>query len=167
MEQQKVGRFLKELRKEKNLTQEQLAERLNVTGRTVSRWETGSNMPDISILVELADFYEVTIPEIIDGERKGKNMNEEVKEAALKVAEYSNAEKKKQARIVLVYFILGIIGLVAHWTMDLVGLPETFIVGVIEGSSIGIGIGAMLLGMLYVTGVLSKIAAVKSRLQEK
>lgn len=167
MEQQKVGRFLKELRKEKNLTQEQLAERLNVTGRTVSRWETGSNMPDISILVELADFYEVTIPEIIDGERKGKNMNEEVKEAALKVAEYSNAEKKKQARIVLVYFILGIIGLVAHWTMDLVELPETFIVGVIEGSSIGIGIGAMLLGMLYVTGVLSKIAAVKSRLQEK
>ena len=61
MDQQKIGSFLKELRKEKNLTQEQLAEALNVSGRTVSRWETGSNMPDLSILVELADFYDVDI----------------------------------------------------------------------------------------------------------
>ena len=55
MNQQKIGRFLKELRKEKNLTQEQLAEKLNISGRTVSRWETGNNMPDISLLVELAE----------------------------------------------------------------------------------------------------------------
>ena len=48
MDQMKIGVFLKELRKEKNLTQEQLAERLHVSGRTVSRWETGKNMPDIS-----------------------------------------------------------------------------------------------------------------------
>jgi transcriptional regulator with XRE-family HTH domain len=46
MDQVKVGSFLKELRKEKNLTQENLAEQLNVPGRTISRWETGSNMPD-------------------------------------------------------------------------------------------------------------------------
>lgn len=166
MEQQKVGRFLKELRKEKNLTQEQLAEQLNVTGRTVSRWETGSNMPDISILVELADFYGVTIPEIIDGERKSENMNEEVKEAALKVAEYSNEQKKRQAIIVLVYFILGLIGLIAHITMDFMELPETFVIGVLEGSSIGVGIGAMLLGLLYITGVLNKISVIKKRLMQ-
>ena len=47
MDQKKIGRFLKELRKEKVITQEQLAEKINVSGRTVSRWETGSNMPDI------------------------------------------------------------------------------------------------------------------------
>ena len=67
MNQQRIGRFLRELRKEKQLTQEQLAEVLSVSGRTVSRWETGSNMPDISLLVELSDFYDVSIPEIIDG----------------------------------------------------------------------------------------------------
>ena len=50
MDQIKIGIFLKELRKEKKLTQEQLAEKLNVSGRTVSRWETGSNMPDIGML---------------------------------------------------------------------------------------------------------------------
>ena len=60
MDQIKIGAFLKVLRKEKNLTQEQLAEQLGVSGRTVSRWETGNNMPDISLLVEIAEFYEVT-----------------------------------------------------------------------------------------------------------
>ena len=49
MNQQKIGSFLKELRKEKGLTQEQFSEIMNVSGRTVSRWETGSNMPDLDI----------------------------------------------------------------------------------------------------------------------
>ena len=55
MDLQKIGSFLKELRKEKELTQEQLAETLNVSRRTVSRWETGSNMPDLDLLMEMAD----------------------------------------------------------------------------------------------------------------
>ena len=67
MNQKNIGSFLKILRKEKKLTQEQLAEQFNVSSRTVSRWETGSNMPDLSLLVELADFYNVDISEIIDG----------------------------------------------------------------------------------------------------
>ena len=75
MDQKRIGNFLKELRKEKNVTQEQLAEQLNVSGRTVSRWETGNNMPDISLLVEISELYEVSIPEIINGERKSENMN--------------------------------------------------------------------------------------------
>ncbi len=59
MDQVKIGSFLKKLRNEKNLTQENLAEQLNVSNRTVSRWETGSNMPDIGILVEIAEFKQV------------------------------------------------------------------------------------------------------------
>ena len=70
MDQVKIGSFLKKLRKEKNLTQEKLAEQLSVSNRTVSRWETGSNMPDIGMLVEIADYFGVSIPEIINGERK-------------------------------------------------------------------------------------------------
>ena len=54
MNQIKIGSFLKELRNEKGITQEQFAEQLGVSNRTVSRWETGSNMPDISLLVEIA-----------------------------------------------------------------------------------------------------------------
>ena len=61
MDTKKIGAFLKQCRKEKNLTQEQLAEKFGVSARTVSRWETGSNMPDLSILVELADYYDIEI----------------------------------------------------------------------------------------------------------
>ena len=74
MDQVKIGSFLKELRKERNLTQESLAEKLNVSNRTISRWETGSNMPDIGMLVEIAEFYDVSIPEIINGERKSESL---------------------------------------------------------------------------------------------
>ena len=69
MNQAKIGSFLKELRKDKNLTQEQLAEQFGVATRTVSRWENGNNMPDISILIDLAEFYQVDIKEILGGER--------------------------------------------------------------------------------------------------
>lgn len=96
MEQQKVGSFLKGLRKEQNLTQEQFAEQLGVSGRSVSRWETGINMPDISLLVEIAEFYDVSISEIIDGEWKSEKMNEEVKETALKLSDYTETINNKQ-----------------------------------------------------------------------
>lgn len=94
MDQLKIGAFLKKLRKEKGLTQEQLAEKLNVSSRTVSRWETGSNMPDIGILVEIAVFFDVSIPEIISGERKSENMDQETRETAVAMAEYSRNELK-------------------------------------------------------------------------
>lgn len=65
MNQAKIGKFLAELRKENGMTQEQLAEKLNVARRTISRWETGNNMPDIDILIELSDLYAVDLREIL------------------------------------------------------------------------------------------------------
>lgn len=106
MNQQKTGELLKRLRKEKGLTQEQLAERFYVSSRTVSRWETGSNMPDVGMLIDLADFYEVDIREIIDGERKSEIMDQETKDTLVKVAEYaSEGEKRSQSKVV--YTALG------------------------------------------------------------
>lgn len=113
MNQKKIGLFLKTLRKEKNITQEVLAEALNVSSRTVSRWETGNHMPDISLLVELSEFYQVSIPEIINGERKSEIMNQETKDTAMKMAEYSknevNMEKKKTISVLLLIFGVFII----------------------------------------------------------
>ena len=91
----KIGAFLKELRKEKDLTQEQLAEKFAVSSRSVSRWENGNTMPELSILVELADYYEVDIKELIDGERKSENMNEEMKDTLQKIADYTENQKMK------------------------------------------------------------------------
>lgn len=167
MELQKTGNFLKELRKEKNLTQEQLAEKLNVSGRTVSRWETGFNMPDICILVELAEFYEVSIPEIIDGERKSESMNQETKEAVIKVAEYSNEEKKRMSRVTLVYFVIGIVAILINMTIRFLELPGNHLIDFLEGVTLGLPLGAMILGVLYVTGALSKTRNIKLRLLGK
>ena len=95
MDTKKIGEFLKVLRKEKGLTQEQLAEILSVSGRTVSRWETGTNMPDLSILIQMAEFYNLEVKEILDGERKSENMDKELKETLFKVADYNKLEKEK------------------------------------------------------------------------
>ena len=105
MNQKKTGEFLKHMRKEKVLTQEQLAERFYVSSRTVSRWETGSNMPDVNMLIELADFYDVDIREIIDGERKGENMDKETKDTLQKVAAYAT-EKENRMRSRVVYIAM-------------------------------------------------------------
>lgn len=94
IDQIKIGNFLVSLRKEKGLTQEELAQMFHVSSRSISRWETGSTMPDLGILVELADYYEVDIREIIDGERKSEIMEKEKKETLLKVADYAENEKK-------------------------------------------------------------------------
>ena len=95
MNQQRMGEFLRQLRKEKGLTQEELAEKFYTSSRTVSRWETGKIMPDLNTLIELADFYQVDIKELIDGERKENNMDHETKETLQKVAEYAEVENKR------------------------------------------------------------------------
>lgn len=107
MDQKKIGMFLKELRKEKELTQEELAERFRVSNRTISRWETGTNLPDISLLVEIAEFFDVSIPEIINGERKEMNMTQETVETAAKMAEYSGNEMKVGKKTTAGYLLMG------------------------------------------------------------
>ncbi|MBQ8278927.1 MAG: helix-turn-helix transcriptional regulator [Roseburia sp.] len=122
MNQKKIGSFLKELRNEKGITQEQFAEILCVSGRTVSRWETGANMPDISLLVEIADFFDVSIPEIINGERKNEKMNEKVKEVAEALSDYATTEKETLIKNVRTYSIVGSIAVLVYCILDLTGL---------------------------------------------
>lgn len=101
----KVGAFLKELRKEHNLSQEQLADKFNVSSRSISRWENGNTMPDISIMIELADFYDIDIRDLLRGERKSEKMEENLKETLEMVAEYTEADK---AKILKKVYICGV-----------------------------------------------------------
>ena len=127
MDSQKIGVFLRVLRKEKNLTQEQLAEILNVSGRTVSRWETGTNMPDLSIVIELADYYDIDVKELLNGERKSE-MDKELKETLKTVAEYTDEQKKAAVKasnygFVIIFIISAIailIQMIAFMDMKLV-----------------------------------------------
>lgn len=77
----RIGKFLSELRKEKNLTQEQLGEKIGVTNKTVSRWENGNYMPPVEMLLTLSEFYGVSINEILSGERLDEKGYKEKAEA--------------------------------------------------------------------------------------
>lgn len=98
MNQKDIGSFIKTLRVGKKLTQAELAEIMGVSDKTVSRRERGSNMPDIGMVIELAEFYDVSIKEILKGKKGGENMDKDAKETAIIVADYENSEKKKLLR---------------------------------------------------------------------
>ena len=166
MDQKKIGSFLKELRKEKGITQEQLAEILGVSGRTVSRWETGSNMPDLSVLIEIADYYSIELRELLDGERRSGKMNEELKETVMKVADYSNEEKRKLSKKICVLFILGLIAFTIYLIAEFMPAEniESNILDFIHGFMLGFSYGIMILGVLYTSGCLMKIKAFKKRI---
>ena len=72
MNQEKIGQFIKNIRKENKLTQKELADKLGVTYQAVSKWENGKNVPDISIIKEISKMFNVDIDEILDGEKKDK-----------------------------------------------------------------------------------------------
>ena len=164
MDLQKIGTFLKELRKEKELTQEQLAEILNTSRRTISRWETGSNMPDLDLLVEMADLYQVDLRELLDGERKSERMNEEMKETVLQVADYSNEEKARLLRRMHWLFIAGLVGFVAFLVITLAGLDKTAPYEGIGSFGLGIAFGMIILGVLFTSRYAGRIREVKQRL---
>ena len=167
MDQKKVGSFLRELRKEKQLTQEQLAERFGVTNRSVSRWETGSNMPDLSILVELADFYDVDIRDIIDGERKGEDMNKEEKERLQLVADYAETEKNTLLMRLRIFSIVGLVSLIAGLVMlVLVGDNNLPVYDYLMGTLMGVSIGALLVAVFYSTGALENMRKRKRTLMK-
>lgn len=71
MNQTEIGKFIARCRKEKNLTQAQLAEKLNITDRAISKWETGKSMPDSSIMLELCEILGITVNELLSGARAG------------------------------------------------------------------------------------------------
>ena len=158
MDQIKTGAFLKELRREKGITQEQLAEELGVSGRTISRWETGSNMPDISLLVEIAGFFDVSIPEIIKGERKSEEMKEEEKEIAETMSDYAKTEKEKLVKSIRNMSIIGLIALIVYMVMRETSIYDrNNLLRYTYGISEALIYVTVLMFPLYTTGLLSKI----------
>ena len=158
MDMKKMGSFLKELRKDRDLTQEQLAEIVNVSGRTVSRWETGSNLPDLDVLIELADMYDVDIRELLDGERKSEKVDQETKDTLKKVADYAEAEKKRVAGRMCKLTLGAMILFGAAMVLRFSGLEESVsIYRDLSDFALGATMSVLLLNLLYSAGVLDKI----------
>lgn len=166
MDQRKIGVFLKTLRKEKNITQEQLAEKMGVSNRSVSRWETGANLPDLDILMQLADYYSVELREILDGERRTQNMDPEMEETVLKVADYSNQEKLRLTRRLHWLFLAAIGALMLAFLVSFWELTGPFF-DFLSGLGQGVALGMLIVGALFTSRYGAKIRNFKRRLLGK
>ena len=155
MDQKKIGAFLKALRAEKGLTQEQLAEKMLVSSRTVSRWETGSNLPDLSVLVEIADFYGVELRELLDGERRPHTMQEQTKQDTrdtLQIAAGYSAEVNRQlTRNLNGMAWLGVASFALYGALELLGLAAEGWTMYLADFALGAAFG-ILLGLALMTG---------------
>lgn len=112
MNQEKIGKFILELRKEKGMTQQVLANILGVSDKTISKWENGRGMPDLSLMKPLCNALDITINELLSGEKiLSKDYQEKLEENILNTINYTDIKLKKTKRIfkVVVGLILFIV----------------------------------------------------------
>lgn len=108
MNQEKIGKFIQELRKEKNMTQQELGELLGVTDRSISNWENGKYMPDLSLFKPICDTLDININELLSGERITDNYEKKLEENIINTINYSN-KKSFDKTGYLIFNSLGII----------------------------------------------------------
>lgn len=111
MNQEKIGQFIAECRKEKKLTQSELAERLGVTDRSISNWENARCMPDLSLFKPLCDELDISINDLISGERIEKSKyQEKLEENIINTIDYSNKKiNQKNNNIGLILLVFGVV----------------------------------------------------------
>ena len=114
MNQVKIGKFIAECRKKTNLTQMQLAEKLNITDRAVSKWETGRAMPDSSIMLELCDVLGITVNDLLSGEVVVmENYNKELENNLLEIVKEKEEADKRLLNLEIVLGIISLLPLIA------------------------------------------------------
>ena len=113
MDQIKTGKFIAGLRKEKGLTQAQIAEMLNITDRAISKWETGKSMPDSSIMLELCGILGITVNELLSGERIEMNdFENKANENLLELKRNEERHYKLSTVLSIIYTALMLTGIV-------------------------------------------------------
>lgn len=138
-----IGKFIARKRKEQNLTQEQLAERLAVSNKTISKWETGKCMPDYSIIELLCKELNITLTELMNGEEDEKSIPSYNNEQIIEMLK--EAQNLKNTKIMIIGFILIIMGGVMAALSQIFG--GTTIQDFISGFMLGISVSEMLAGV--------------------
>ena len=125
MDYNKIGKFISEERKAKNLTQSKLAEKIFVSDKTISKWEKGKGIPDTSVLLKLCEVLDITLNEFLNGERSvKKNNNQQTEELLLGMAK--EIEQKNKTIWTSMWFILivGIVGMLVGIALCVFLIPE-------------------------------------------
>ena len=127
MDKEKTGQLITELRKEKGMTQKQLAEALNVTDKAVSKWERGLSFPDISMLEPLSELLDISIMELLAGERQDEDepmRREEAEDlinASVELGDEEIRHKKEKSRFIIILLIV-ITMLLISLTLNVISL---------------------------------------------
>ncbi len=130
MEKDKLGKFVAELRKEKNMTQKELAEKLHLTDKAISKWERGLNYPDISVLEPLAEILEVSVMELLKGERIEEHFYitkedaEKVVSESIAISDEEITRKHSRDKFVLLFCIVCLMLLISI-ILNIITFTET------------------------------------------
>ena len=143
MDQAKIGRFIAERRKEANLTQMQLAEKLNITNRAVSKWETGKSMPDTSIMLDLCNVLKISVNDLLSGEVVTmENYNKKLEQNLLEmVKQKEDADKRLLSLEIFVGVLVTVILLSMVFTAAFVPMADWLRILLIVISIIPFAIG--------------------------
>lgn len=148
MDQEKIGKFIASLRKEHSMTQKELAQRLGVSDKTVSKWETGRGLPEISIMQSLCEILEISINELLSGDRLDVSSYREKAEENLTTLMHRRSHKKFAIHVAVstTFFLLSFLmfPLAAERIVPPISIPVTlfwcillivgnFIAGIVYG----------------------------------
>ncbi len=125
MNQLKIGKFIAEQRKQQNLTQMQLAEKLGITDRAVSKWENGKALPDASLMLQLCDILHITVNDLLSGEKMNmENNNQKNEQLLLDMAKEIESKNKVIWTTMWVIMTVSIVALLAGLFLTSVYVPE-------------------------------------------
>lgn len=146
MNQIAIGKFITQKRKEKNLTQEQLAEKIGVSNKTISKWETGKCMPDYCIVEILCQELNITLAELMNGEEDEKSIHTYDNQNVLEMLK--EMKKLKNKKILIIGYIFIIMGIAELILLQVLGGTD-FQIG-LSGIMFGISIPELLLGIFLI-----------------
>ena len=111
MDQEKIGKFIASCRRKKNITQQELAEKLGVSDRTIGNWENGRNMPDLSLFKPLCNELDITLNDLMSGEKVNeKEYQEKLEENIINTINYTNKKIKNRNNLIgLILIIFGVL----------------------------------------------------------
>lgn len=118
MNQKKIGKFISERRKHKNLTQQELANLLNISDRAVSKWERGINLPDASLMLELCSILDINVNELLTGEIISKENY--MKNAEENLLEVQKVKEEKDKMLLTLEIVIGVISIIHLLSMTLI-----------------------------------------------
>ena len=137
MDQIKIGKFIAECRKKNNLTQVQLAEKLNITDRAISKWENGKGMPDSSIMLELCKELKISVNELLSGEMiEMKNYDESAEKNLLDMVKQKEKNDMRLLRMEILMGILGVLPLLISIIIVSIIPLEEWLSSLIVGTSL-------------------------------